>query len=144
MIARIARELGALTVGIVTTPFRFEGSRRMKQAELGVEPRQVRLGGGERLGLLGHVGLGQTDRLPQAGAGYRVAGHLRRRRQRHRSEGGTRKRRQCRPETCHRPLHRSAEKPPEVYRDITTGIFDSMMMCRVAPPKIIWRMRLWV
>ena len=29
-------------------------------------------------------------------------------------------------------------------RDITTGIFDSMMIWRVAPPKIIWRMRLCV
>jgi cell division protein FtsZ len=37
VVARIARELGALTVGIVTTPFKFEGSRRAKQAELGVE-----------------------------------------------------------------------------------------------------------
>jgi cell division protein FtsZ len=37
VVARIARELGALTVGIVTTPFRFEGTRRMKQAEDGVE-----------------------------------------------------------------------------------------------------------
>jgi cell division protein FtsZ len=37
VVARIAREVGALTVGIVTTPFRFEGSRRMKQADVGVE-----------------------------------------------------------------------------------------------------------
>jgi cell division protein FtsZ len=37
VVARIARELDALTVGIVTTPFRFEGTRRMKQAEDGVE-----------------------------------------------------------------------------------------------------------
>jgi cell division protein FtsZ len=37
VVARIARELDALTVGIVTTPFRFEGTRRMKQADLGVE-----------------------------------------------------------------------------------------------------------
>src|SRR5581483_10158719 len=36
IVARIAREVGALTVGIVTTPFRFEGSRRMKQADEGV------------------------------------------------------------------------------------------------------------
>jgi cell division protein FtsZ len=36
VVARIAREVGALTVGIVTTPFRFEGSRRMRQAEVGV------------------------------------------------------------------------------------------------------------
>ena len=37
VVARIARELGALTVGIVTTPFKFEGSRRTKQADAGVE-----------------------------------------------------------------------------------------------------------
>ncbi len=37
VVAQIARELGALTVGIVTTPFKFEGSRRAKQAEAGVE-----------------------------------------------------------------------------------------------------------
>ncbi len=36
VVARIARELGALTVGIVTMPFRFEGSRRQKQAEVGL------------------------------------------------------------------------------------------------------------
>ncbi|HEY4347924.1 MAG TPA: cell division protein FtsZ [Gaiellaceae bacterium] len=37
VVARIARELGALTVGIVTTPFKFEGSRRMRQADEGVD-----------------------------------------------------------------------------------------------------------
>lgn len=37
VVARIARELGALTVGIVTVPFRFEGTRRRAQAEAGVE-----------------------------------------------------------------------------------------------------------
>jgi cell division protein FtsZ len=37
VVARIARELGALTVGIVTTPFRFEGTRRRTAAESGVE-----------------------------------------------------------------------------------------------------------
>src|SRR3954452_3662464 len=37
VVARIARELGALAVGIVTTPFRFEGTRRKSTAELGVE-----------------------------------------------------------------------------------------------------------
>jgi cell division protein FtsZ len=36
VVAKIARELGALTVGIVTTPFKFEGSRRAKQADDGV------------------------------------------------------------------------------------------------------------
>jgi cell division protein FtsZ len=37
VVARIARELGALTVGIVTMPFKFEGTRRKKQAEEGLE-----------------------------------------------------------------------------------------------------------
>ncbi len=37
VVARIARELGALAVGIVTTPFRFEGTRRKSAAEAGVE-----------------------------------------------------------------------------------------------------------
>jgi cell division protein FtsZ len=37
VVARIARELGALTVGIVTTPFQFEGTRRGKQATDGVD-----------------------------------------------------------------------------------------------------------
>ncbi len=37
VVARIAREVGALTVGIVTKPFGFEGSRRKGQADEGVE-----------------------------------------------------------------------------------------------------------
>ena len=37
VIARIAREVGALTVGIVTTPFKFEGTRRRQSADAGVE-----------------------------------------------------------------------------------------------------------
>jgi cell division protein FtsZ len=37
IVARIAREIGALTVGIVTKPFGFEGSRRSQQATLGIE-----------------------------------------------------------------------------------------------------------
>ena len=37
VVARIAREVGALTVGIVTKPFSFEGARRGEQAEQGVE-----------------------------------------------------------------------------------------------------------
>lgn len=37
VIARLARDIGALTVGIVTKPFTFEGSRRQKQAEQGIE-----------------------------------------------------------------------------------------------------------
>ena len=37
VVARIAREVGALTVGIVTTPFKFEGTRRRESATSGVE-----------------------------------------------------------------------------------------------------------
>jgi cell division protein FtsZ len=37
VVARIAREVGALAVGIVTLPFRFEGTRRRQQADDGVE-----------------------------------------------------------------------------------------------------------
>jgi cell division protein FtsZ len=37
VVAKIARELGALTVGIVTLPFKFEGTKRRTQAERGVD-----------------------------------------------------------------------------------------------------------
>ncbi len=37
VIARLARESGALTVGVVTKPFNFEGARRMNNAEDGIE-----------------------------------------------------------------------------------------------------------
>ena len=37
IVAEIAQEIGALTVGIVTKPFRFEGNRRMEQAIIGVD-----------------------------------------------------------------------------------------------------------
>src|SRR5882757_10882904 len=37
VIARLARQAGALTVGVVTKPFAFEGRRRMRQADEGLE-----------------------------------------------------------------------------------------------------------
>ncbi|HXG50088.1 MAG TPA: cell division protein FtsZ [candidate division Zixibacteria bacterium] len=40
VIARVAREVGALTVGVVTKPFAFEGKKRMRQAEEGIEELQ--------------------------------------------------------------------------------------------------------
>jgi len=40
VIARAARELGALTVGIVTMPFGFEGKRRSETAQMGLEALQ--------------------------------------------------------------------------------------------------------
>jgi len=36
VIARVAKELGALTVGVVTKPFPFEGTLRMRNAEIGI------------------------------------------------------------------------------------------------------------
>jgi cell division protein FtsZ len=36
IVAKIARELGALTIGVVTKPFNFEGSQRRKNADVGI------------------------------------------------------------------------------------------------------------
>src|SRR5882672_2912993 len=36
IIAQLARDVGALTVGIVTKPFLFEGRKRMRQADIGI------------------------------------------------------------------------------------------------------------
>ncbi len=41
VVARIAREMGALTIGIVTTPFRFEGAQRRAQADAGIAMLQA-------------------------------------------------------------------------------------------------------
>ncbi len=40
VVAQIAREQGVLTVGVVTKPFHFEGSHRMKMAEMGIQELQ--------------------------------------------------------------------------------------------------------
>lgn len=40
VIARAAREMGILTVGVVTKPFHFEGNNRMRQAESGIQDLQ--------------------------------------------------------------------------------------------------------
>ena len=37
VVAEIAKEMGILTVGVVTTPFHFEGKRRLQSAEKGIE-----------------------------------------------------------------------------------------------------------
>ena len=37
VVAQIAKELGILTIGVVTKPFRFEGKNRLRQAEKGIE-----------------------------------------------------------------------------------------------------------
>ena len=43
VVAEIARELGALTIGVVTKPFDFEGTHRRRQAEEGVETLQEKV-----------------------------------------------------------------------------------------------------
>ena len=48
IIAQAARELGVLTVGVVTKPFQFEGAKRMRQAEEGVEALQKIANGEDR------------------------------------------------------------------------------------------------
>ena len=37
VVARVAHDMGILTIGVVTKPFSFEGARRMRQAEAGIE-----------------------------------------------------------------------------------------------------------
>ncbi|MCM1984391.1 cell division protein FtsZ [Lyngbya confervoides] len=43
IVAEIAKEMGALTVGVVTRPFTFEGRRRISQAEEGIKALQSRV-----------------------------------------------------------------------------------------------------
>ena len=43
IVAEIAKEIGALTVGVVTRPFKFEGKRRITQADEGVEALKTRV-----------------------------------------------------------------------------------------------------
>ena len=44
VVAEIAREAGILTVGVVTKPFKFEGKRRMDQANMGIKELLSRVG----------------------------------------------------------------------------------------------------
>ena len=41
VIARVAKEMGILTVGVVTKPFHFEGARRMRIADTGIQELQA-------------------------------------------------------------------------------------------------------
>jgi len=43
IVAEVARELGALTVGVVTRPFTFEGRKRYQQANVGIENLRTRV-----------------------------------------------------------------------------------------------------
>ncbi|MGN0467674.1 MAG: cell division protein FtsZ [Acutalibacteraceae bacterium] len=71
VVAEVARELGALTVGIVTKPFKFEGKRRMRQAEEGIAELQKHVDSlivipNERLKLLGDKSLSMKDAFGKA------------------------------------------------------------------------------
>ena len=78
----IARKLGALTIGVVTRPFTFEGSRRAGQAEEGItalrnECDTLIVIPNDRLLQLGDVGCLADGRVPlgRRGAALRCAGH---------------------------------------------------------------------
>src|SRR5215475_9230142 len=43
VVAQVAKELGALTIGVVTRPFTFEGSRRLQAAEMGIEELKTKV-----------------------------------------------------------------------------------------------------
>ncbi len=43
IVAECAKEVGALSVGVITRPFMFEGRRRLQQAEMGIEALQERV-----------------------------------------------------------------------------------------------------
>ncbi len=71
VVAEIARELGALTVGIVTKPFKFEGRKRMNQAEEGIRELEKHVDSlivipNERLKLLGDKSLSVKDAFSKA------------------------------------------------------------------------------
>ncbi len=71
VVAEIARELGALTVGIVTKPFKFEGRKRMMQAEAGIKELEKHVDSlivipNERLKLLGDKSLSMKDAFGKA------------------------------------------------------------------------------
>ena len=71
VIAEVARELGCLTVGIVTKPFKFEGKKRMIQAEQGIKELEKHVDSlivipNERLKLLGDKSLSMKDAFGKA------------------------------------------------------------------------------
>ena len=41
VVSQIAKEIGALTIGVVTRPFTFEGAKRIKSAELGISEKTI-------------------------------------------------------------------------------------------------------
>ena len=83
VVCELAREAGALTVGIVTTPFLFEGRKRMRQAEHGIAEMRKNVDTmivvpNERLLAVVGKGIPFQDALEEGrrGAAARDAGHL--------------------------------------------------------------------
>src|SRR5258707_11068493 len=71
VVANIARKLGALTIGVVTRPFSFEGKRRQVQAETGIEELRNQCDTlivipNDRLLALGDRGISMMDAFRQA------------------------------------------------------------------------------
>ncbi|GAA1818318.1 hypothetical protein GCM10009682_43740 [Luedemannella flava] len=71
VVANIARKLGALTIGVVTRPFSFEGKRRQVQAESGIEELRQQCDTlivipNDRLLALGDRGISMMDAFRQA------------------------------------------------------------------------------
>ncbi|WP_432977121.1 cell division protein FtsZ [Dactylosporangium sp. CA-233914] len=71
VVANIARKLGALTIGVVTRPFSFEGKRRQVQAEAGIEELRNQCDTlivipNDRLLALGDRGISMMDAFRQA------------------------------------------------------------------------------
>ena len=71
VVASIARKLGALTIGVVTRPFSFEGKRRQVQAETGIEELRNQCDTlivipNDRLLALGDRGISMMDAFRQA------------------------------------------------------------------------------
>jgi len=71
VVANIARKLGALTIGVVTRPFSFEGKRRQVQAEAGIDELRNQCDTlivipNDRLLALGDRGISMMDAFRQA------------------------------------------------------------------------------
>src|SRR5256886_12505260 len=71
VVAQIARKLGALTIGVVTRPFSFEGKRRQVQAESGIDELRNQCDTlivipNDRLLALGDRGISMMDAFRQA------------------------------------------------------------------------------
>ncbi len=84
VVASIARKIGALTIGVVTRPFSFEGKRRQVQAESGIEELRQQCDTlivipNDRLLALGDRGISMMDafRTGRPGPALRCPGHHR-------------------------------------------------------------------